>query len=111
MKQYKTTQNYTLSGSFVGDPFDVSDVNDVGIQIDVTTSANTGQFGIQASNDPTSTTWFDVTLSPVIPALAGANTTIACSLVDIPFNWVRTKFTIGTGTNGSAIARFFAKEV
>lgn len=88
---------------------DISNINDVGVQIVVTTSANTGVFTLECSNDGTN--YKSVTPDPTISALAGANIVILSKITDVPYKWFRVKFTLGTGTNGSAVITVFAKEV
>lgn len=88
---------------------DITDINDVGVQIVVTTSANTGQFNLQCSNDGTN--FVTVTPTPTISALSNTNVVILSKATDLPYKFFRVNFTIGTGTNGSAVISIFGKEV
>ena len=110
---YPLLKAQALSGSFVSTAFNMQEMDAASIQIYVTTSANTGLFTIEASNDisntPADSTFDTITLTPVIAALAGANKTITVALPDYTFRWVRIRFVIGTGTNGSATAYIVGK--
>jgi hypothetical protein len=88
---------------------DITNINDVGVQIVVTTNANTGQFALQCSNDGTN--FVTVTATPTISALAGSDVVILTKATDLPYKFFRVNFTIGTGTNGSAVITIFGKEV
>lgn len=109
----KILDAHTLNASFTSIPFNIANLDNVGIQIVVTTTANTGIFSIEASNDIADIpTIFDqVTLSPAIPPLADASTHYLADLNQLPFKWVRIKFTAGVGTNGSVDAFITAKEL
>lgn len=78
--------------------------------MNVTTSAASGFFTIQGSNDYDANepgtqivnpgTWVDLTLSGV-PSVAGANDSILISMNQVPFNALRVQFTntvVGAGT-------------
>lgn len=101
--------NTTIGASFTSNPIDLQQTNDLSLQIVVTTSANTGQFSVEVSNDATN--WDAVTFDTAIAALANANKTISISMTDVPFRWARVKFVIGTGTGGTAVCKLFGKEV
>ncbi len=87
----------------------ITEINDLGVQIVVTTSANTGVFTCQCSNDDL--VWSDMTFDTPIAALAGANVNIFVNVTDLAFRFFRVKFTIGVGTNGSAVITIFGKEL
>lgn len=103
----------SLGASFVSTAFNMQEMDAASIQIYATTNSNTGLFTIEASNDisntPADATFDTITLTPVIAALAGANKTITVALPDFTFRWVRIRFTLGTGTNGSATAYIVGK--
>ena len=101
-KPFKILDAQALSASFQSASMQTGWVDNIGIQLNVTTSANTGQFAIQGSND--NTNWANVTVSPSIPALAGANTVILVNINQWPFEYIRIGFTLGTRTNGSVTA-------
>lgn len=98
-----------LDASFVSKAVNVQFLDNVGIQIAVTTTANTGLFTVEASID--GVTYDTLKLSPVIPALVNASTTISVNLNQIPYVWIRVRFVLGTGTNGTATAFVAAKEI
>jgi len=80
----------------------------VAIQLNVTTTGNDGQFAVQVSND--NSNWSDLTLDPIIPALASANTNIFINISDLNFEYLRVKFTQGSvTTNGTVTGWIVAK--
>ena len=85
MKSTYQQSTIALSATTNTTAIDVSDINDIGVQIDVTTNANTGTFTVQGSN--TNSVFTDITLDPAIAALAGANTNIFVSLTDFSFRY------------------------
>lgn len=106
---YKFIDANALNGSFVSKEINVQYLDNIGLQLAVVTNANTGLFTIEASID--GDTWDTIKLSPVIPALAGANTTITVNLNQLPFNLIRVVFTAGVGTNGTVTGYITAKEL
>ena len=113
--QYPLLAAQALSGSFVSAAFNMQNMDVASIQIYVTTNANTGLFTVEVSNDlastPADATFDTLTLTPVISPLAGANKIITVDLPDFNFKWVRLRFVIGTGTNGTATAYIVGKGV
>lgn len=109
MKSLIQSTTITLDATTNTTAIDISNINDVGVQIVATTNANTGVFTLECSNDGTN--YKAVTPDPTISALAGANVVILSKITDVPYRWFRVKFTLGTGTNGSAVITVFGKEV
>lgn len=114
---FKMLDAQTLDSSFNTDPTNIQYLDNVSLQISVTTTANTGQFAIEVSNDPqnerdpSTATWDELDLDPPIAALADADTTISIDMNQLGFTYIRLKFTLGTGTNGTATAYLTAKEL
>lgn len=107
MKSFTYTATTALSGSFTGTAFDCSEIDTLSFQWAATTSANTGQFAVQVSNDGTN--WDVYAFDPVIPPLAGANAVVTASVSGMAFKYAREKFTIGTGTNGTVTTIIYGK--
>ena len=102
-----------LNASFTTPAFNMQHMGMASIQIFVTTVSNTGLFTIECSNDPSdipADANFDtVKLNPVIPAINNASEVITIDLAPFPYRWVRIKFTLGTGTDGSCSAVIVGK--
>lgn len=102
----------SLAASFNSDPTVISYSDNIGYQINVTTTNSVGIFTVQASLDYAksitgavlnSGTWVDLTLAGGVPSVAAANDQIIISLNQLPFVAVRLKYTssvAGTGTAG-----------
>jgi len=106
---HKLIDAHALDDSFVSDPVNVQYLDNIAIQLQVTTTANTGVFTVQASID--GNVYDTLTLSPTIPALADADTVISINLNQVPYTLIRVAFTIGTGTDGSVTGFITAKEI
>lgn len=107
---YKIEDNRSLAASFISSPTVIKYLDNVSYQINITTSAASGFFTIQASNDyevnepgtqiMDSGVWTDLTLSGV-PVVAGANDSIVISMNQVPYNALRIQYTstvAGAGT-------------
>jgi len=101
--------NRNIDQSFVSDAVNVQYLDNIGIILNVTTTSNTGLFTIEASNDGSNFSTLE--LDPPIAALADASTAITVALADFPFAYIRIRFVIGTGTNGTVSASIVAKEL
>lgn len=116
MNSVRQESTNNLNAGFTTAPLNISNMNSVGVQINVVTTANTGVFTPQCTNDinplDASAVWetIDDVQPGAIDALADADVQITVSLVDLPFAWFRMKFTLGTGTNGTATTKIFAKD-
>lgn len=107
MKTVYQQSTISLGATTNTTPLDISLAKSISLQIVATTNANTGQFSLQGSNDGTN--FKDLTVAPTISPLAGANIVILTAAVDVPYKWCQLKFTIGTGTNGSAVVTIHGK--
>lgn len=106
---HKIVDAQPLSASFKSVPINVQYLDNIGLMLKVTTTANTGVFEIEASID--GVTYDVLTLTPAISPLAGVNDIITINLNQVPFSYIRISFTLGTGTNGSVDAFLTAKEL
>ena len=106
---YKILNAHALSASFDSAPVNVQYLDNIAIQLQVTTNANTGLFTIQASVD--GTIWDVIPLIPPIAPLAGVNDILTVGLNQVPYTWIKIHFEIGTGTNGHVTAYLTAKEL
>lgn len=86
----------SANSSVNGTPLDVSNVDNVGVQIVWTsTSSLTGQFDVQASNDKVN--WDTLPVDNEITT-GGASGHGLYNLNEIPFNWIRVIYTSTSGT-------------
>lgn len=105
------TDNQSLATDFQSEIVNISYLDNVGVQI-VTSSItdNLGEFSIQASINGVN--WETLTLSPVIPSLADADTTILANLNQLPFKQFRVSFeAAGTTPDGTCSIWISAKEI
>ncbi len=100
-----------LTASFNSAAIDTRWLSKLAIQIIVTAcTANNGQFSVESSIDGAN--WDTITLNPVIPVLASANTTISVELPELCTPYVRVKFVEGVvKTDGTANIWLAGKEV
>lgn len=101
--------NQSLAASFTSTPTIITYLDNISIQINITTTNSTGTFSIQGSNDYARTepsdvvsnagNWVDLTLSGT-PTVAAANDSIIIDMNQLPFTAIRIKYTstiAGTG--------------
>lgn len=97
---FKFWNEQSLTDDAFSTPTNILNVDNIGLQLIVTTTANNGLFTVQVSND--NVNWSDITLNPSIDALASSNIPITVNLNQLPFAWLRVKFAKGsTHTNGT----------
>ncbi len=107
---YEVSTNQSLATSFISPVTIISYMDNVGYQINITTSNSTGSFAVQVSNDYDSNelgtnvynpgTWASLDLGGT-PVAAGANDIISISLNQLPYKAIRINYTsnvAGTGT-------------
>lgn len=100
----------SLASSFSTAAVSVRYTDNVGVYIKTASvTSNTGSFIIEGTIDGVN--WFDFGVSPSM-TLAGANTSFAVNLNQVPFDQVRVSFTPGGGSpNGTAAIEIMAKSV
>ncbi len=116
MSSRKNSHNYrfwttqAITASVNSSSINIKYLDNLGIQLIVTTTGNNGQFSIAVSND--NVNWKTLTLSPSIPVLASANTNIFVNLQQVGAEWLRVVFTEGaTKTNGTVEGYAVMKEL
>jgi hypothetical protein len=106
------TQTAAMSANATTTPTHIAWLDNIAIQIDVTTSDAVGTFALQGSvdynkgdaNSPAVTgNWIDITLSPVIPAAASADAHTLINMSNVAFPWIRLVYTRSSGTGTLAV--------
>ena len=106
------TQTSSMSASVTTTPTHIAWLDNIAVQIDVTTSDAVGTFALQGSvdynkgdaNTPAATgNWIAITLSPVIPAAASADAHTLINLQQLAYPWIRLVYTRSSGTGILAV--------
>lgn len=112
-------QSTSLGASFNSSPTIISYADNIGYQINATTSDAVGTFAVQGSVDYQPRTsdnpgvagnWVNLSLGGGTPTLASANDSIIINLSMLPFNAVRVAYTRTSGT-GTAVIYVMHKQV
>lgn len=115
----KIASAQSLSASFFSTPTVIDYMDNVGYQINITTTNSIGTFAVQASLDyqvadalhtPNAGTWVNLALSGT-PAAAGANDSIIIDLKQLPFSAVRIAYTSSVAGTGVADIYIELKQV
>ncbi len=112
--------NQSLAAAFTTTPTVISYMDNIGYQINVTTSDSTGTFAVEASMDyeagvngsgpAVAGTWSALTLSGT-PTVAAANDSIMISLNQVPYKALRLSYTPTIAGTGTCTASIMAKMV
>lgn len=94
LKIFKVLENEQLNTSVVGPVTDITYLDNVGFQFNVTTSDAYGTFGVEASIDGNQ--WQALTISPT-PSISGSNDVVLINLNQLPFPYVRPIYTSLSG--------------
>lgn len=105
LRKYQILTAQSISASFTGaTPVNIQYLDNIAIQLNITTSDGIGTFLVQASidydpNTHDSGNWVNLVLSPS-PTVASANNVILLDLNQLSFPWIRVSYsrTSGTGT-------------
>lgn len=95
LKIHKVIENQSLDTNIIGPVTDITYLDNVGFQFNVTTTDAYGTFGVEASID--GILWQALPVSPT-PSVAGVSTVVLINLNQLPFPYVRPVYTTVSGT-------------
>ena len=93
-KVYSLFNAQSLGSNLTSNPIATTYVNNIGIQLHWT-GAPVGTWQVEASNN--STDWFDLNIEP-IPTASGSEANWGISIVDLPYAYLRVKYSRTSGT-------------
>ncbi len=106
------TQSSSMATSVTTTPTHIAFLDNIAVQIDITTSDGIGTFALQGScdyvkgdaeNAAVTGNWVTITLSPTIPASASADAHTLINMQQLAFPWIRLVYTRSSGTGTLAV--------
>lgn len=112
--KFQTITAGSMAGNLASSVTNIEFLDNIGVQLNFTTSDAVGTFQVQVSMDyspvnPTAANWINLSLSPA-PVAASANDSIYIDLNQLSAPWIRTTYTRTSGS-GTLDAFICGKEV